>query len=250
MEKPNGDIAADLAARDFELHVICNSHLDREWTEGFQFTRALTVRFIDRLLGIMADTPEYQFLLDSQTVPLEDYLAVRPEREAELRGLVAARRLWVGPGDTAPGRSCIFGESIVGNLLNGHRRARDFGPGMKEGYTPFGFGQVSQLPQIYAGFGIDSIWFYRGVTERQVPGLVFRWIGADGSAAFCTRAQRYNYYFGVMRPVLKHGRLLDRDMTMPRRRLRCAFAIRGGCANTAYWRIPKLRTISIWLRIA
>jgi mannosylglycerate hydrolase len=211
MEKPNGDIAADLVARDFELHVICNSHLDREWTEGFQFTRALTVRFIDRLLGIMADTPEYQFLLDSQTVPLEDYLAVRPEREAELRGLVAARRLWVGPWYTAPDCSCIFGESIVRNLLIGHRVARDFGHVMKEGYTPFGFGQVSQLPQIYAGFGIDSIWFYRGVTERQVPGLVFRWIGADGRAAFCTRAQRYNYYFGVMRPVLKHGRLLDRD---------------------------------------
>ena len=68
----------EILKRRLELHVICNSHLDREWTEDFQFTRMLTVKFLDSLLAIMAQVPEYQFLLDSQTVPLEDYLEIRP----------------------------------------------------------------------------------------------------------------------------------------------------------------------------
>lgn len=200
-----------LRQRNFALHVICNSHLDREWTENFQFTRYLTVRFLDSLLDVMREVPEYQFLLDSQTVPLEDYLALRPQREGELRQHVQAGRLWVGPWYTAPDFSCIFGESIVRNLLIGHALARDFGRVMKVGYTPFGFGQVSQLPQIYAGFGIDMIWFYRGVTDREVPGIVFEWQGADGTRAFCCRANRYNFYFGVMRPVSKGGGVKERD---------------------------------------
>lgn len=205
------DIPADLKNRNLELHVVCNSHLDREWTENFQFTRALTVKFLDNLLDIMSKVPEYQFLLDSQTVPLEDYLEIRPENEETLRQLVTAGRLSVGPWYTAPDFSCIFGESIVRNLIIGHRIARDFGKVMKIGYTPFGFGQVSQLPQIYAGFGIDILWFYRGVSDREVDGICFRWVGPDGTEAFCSRAQRYNYYFGVMRPVIKGGGLFDRD---------------------------------------
>ncbi|MBN1511950.1 MAG: hypothetical protein JXB13_08035 [Phycisphaerae bacterium] len=205
------NIPEHLLRRDFELHVICNSHLDREWTENFQFTRMLTVRFLDNLLNIMRQVPEYQFLLDSQTLPLEDYLTVRPEAEPVLREYVRGKRLWIGPWYTAPDFSCVFGESIVRNLLIGHRIARDFGHVMKVGYTPFGFGQPSQLPQIYAGFGIDMIWFYRGVSEREVPGICFRWTGADGTEAFCSRANRYNFYFGVMRPLLKGGGVRERD---------------------------------------
>ncbi len=195
----------------FELHVICNSHLDREWTENFQFTRLLTVKFLDNLLAIMREVPEYQFLLDAQTVPLEDYLEVRPEHAEALRALVTAQRLWVGPWYSAPDFSCIFGEAIVRNLLLGHAQARAFGHVMKVGYTPFGFGQCSQLPQIYAGFGMDFIWFYRGVTDREVTGNCFHWQGADGTQALCTRAPRYNYYFAVMRQVIKGHGLLDRD---------------------------------------
>jgi len=209
----------EILKRRLELHVICNSHLDREWTEDFQFTRMLTVKFLDSLLAIMAQVPEYQFLLDSQTVPLEDYLEIRPENEAALREYVRAKRLWVGPWYTAADGTCIFGESIVRNLLIGHKVARDFGHVMKVGYTPFGFGQPSQLPQIYAGFGIDTIWFYRGVSEREVPGICFRWQGPDGTEAFCSRANRYNFYFGVMRPLTRGGGVKERDYDYTRTEL-------------------------------
>lgn len=211
MSQPAIEIPAALRKRDLRLHVLCNSHIDREWTEPYQFTRIMTVRFLDSLLALMDAVPEYQFLLDSQTLPLEDYLEVRPENASRLRALVAAQRLWIGPWYSAPDFSCIFGESIIRNLLLGHQVARDFGHVMKVGYTPFGFGQISQLPQIYAGFGIDVIWFYRGVTEDQVPGICFQWIGADGTEAFCSRANRYNFFAGVVRPVTRGGNIVERD---------------------------------------
>jgi len=45
----------------------------------FQHTRSLTVEFLDNLIDIMKKIPEYHFLLDLQTVSLEDYFEIRPD---------------------------------------------------------------------------------------------------------------------------------------------------------------------------
>ncbi|MBN1901953.1 alpha-mannosidase, partial [Candidatus Sumerlaeota bacterium] len=150
--------------KKLKAHFIPNSHLDREWTLDFQKHRHLLVQFLDRLFEIFEKIPEYTFLLDSQTIPLEDYLEIKPEMEETIRKYVQEGRLTIGPWYTAPDCQTITGESVARNLLMGHQLAKNFGPVMKVGYTPFGFTQVSQLPQIYAGFGIDFILFYRGVT--------------------------------------------------------------------------------------
>ncbi len=185
-------------------HFIPNSHLDREWTLEYQQTRRLTVEFLDRLLDIFDQVPEYTFLLDSQTLPLEDYLEIRPENEARIRRAASDGRLQIGPWFSAPDPHTISGESIVRNLLRGHRSARRFGRPMKVGYTPFGFGQVSQLPQIYAGFGIDLLFFYRTITEYEAPQSEFFWEAPDGTRALCSRfgsKPRYNFFMDVWRPV-------------------------------------------------
>lgn len=202
------------AAPERRLHFICNSHLDREWTLDFQRTRRLTVAFLDQLLAMFQRFPEYRFVLDSQTVPLEDYLEIRPERREALRRAVAAGRLEIGPWYTAADCNCISGESIIRNLLMGHRTAREFGRVMKVGYTPFGFGQVSQLPQIYGGFGIDTIFFYRGITDFEAPQAEFLWEAPDGTRALCSRfghLSRYNFFMHVYRPATLRGKgLRDR----------------------------------------
>ncbi len=194
-------------------HVIPNSHIDREWTLDFPKSRSLTVKLLDRLLEIFPKVPEYTFLLDSQTIPLEDYLAIRPQNEEALKKYVRAGRLNIGPWYTAPDCNTLSGESIVRNLLIGHRTAKHFGGVMRVGYSPFGFGQVSQLPQIYAGFGIDFIFFYRGITEYESPKAEFVWEGADGTRALCSRfgaRSRYNFFMEVWRPVVFGGGMFDR----------------------------------------
>jgi mannosylglycerate hydrolase len=183
-------------------HFIPNTHLDREWTMDFQHTRKLTVDFLNKLLEMMEQIPEYTFLLDSQAVPLEDYLEVMPENRGKIRELIQAGRINAGPWYSALDMNCLTGESIVRNMLWGHVVVEDFGPVMKVGYTPFGWGQISQLPQIYRGFGIEVAFFYRGVTIKEAPQAEFVWEGSDGSELLTSRfgtGARYNFYFDVWR---------------------------------------------------
>ncbi|MBN1476457.1 hypothetical protein JXA47_06885 [Candidatus Sumerlaeota bacterium] len=197
-------------------HVISNTHWDREWRYPFQSYRMDLVDMLDRLLDLMERREDYRaFVLDCQTVLLEDYLEIRPESEGRIRSLAQAGRLKLGPWHTLPDMWCCPGEALVRNLLRGHRVASRFGPVMKVGYTPFSNGQISQLPQIYQGFGIDSCLFYRGV-GKHVAKSEFLWEGADGTRIFGFRFgdyARYNHYYLLYRPVLLGRTTRDRDYT-------------------------------------
>lgn len=190
-------------------HFLANTHLDREWTMDFQATRRLTVDFIDNLLEIMRQVPDYHFLLDGQTVPLEDYTEIRPENRAALSALIKEGRIDIGPWYTALDMNCLSGEAITRNILVGHQVGSAFGPVMKVGYTPFGWGQVSQLPQIYRQFDIHFCIFYRGITSEQAPKAEFVWQGVDDSTLLCSRFSeggRGAFYFKVWRPAFYAGR--------------------------------------------
>lgn len=195
-------------------HFIPNNHLDREWTIDFQWTRALTVEFFDGLIDILKKIPEYIFLLDSQTVPLEDYFEIRPGNEPIIKKFIRQGRINIGPWYDAPDMNIINGESITRNLLMGHRVASRYGPVMKIGYTPFGFGQCSQLPQIYRGFDIDICFFYRGITDAEAPNAEFVWESPDGSTILTSkfgRGRRVNFFFGVWRKSSFTRKGVNRD---------------------------------------
>lgn len=193
-----------MSETSFAIHVISNTHWDREWLYNFQETRMLLVEFLDGLLDILDKRLEYRaYVLDSQTVPIEDYLEVRPEQRERIEQHVRDGRLLIGPWYTCPEGFEVNGESLVRNLVYGHRVANAYGGVMKVGHTPFSYGQNSQMPQIYAGFGIDTILFYHGVSHDEVKN---EWIfeGADGTrllASQMSSGARYNFYHGVYRPV-------------------------------------------------
>ena len=191
--------------RPYEMHVIPNTHWDREWTYGYQETRMLLIDFMDGLIKMLESQKDYWYVMDSQTVPLEDYLEVRPENRKKLEKFIANGQLEVGPWYTAPEEHNVNGESIVRNLVIGHRVTREFGgKPMKVGYSPFGYGQASQMPQIYQGFGIDTTLFYRGIGAYDTPKSEFIWEGPDGSRVLGSRLgskARYNFYFSVWRPI-------------------------------------------------
>ena len=61
--------------------VVSHTHWDREWYLPFEAFRARLVRMMDALLDLLDRDPEYKhFVLDGQTIPLDDYLEIRPER--------------------------------------------------------------------------------------------------------------------------------------------------------------------------
>ncbi len=155
-------------AQGYEFHVTSNTHWDREWRHPMQETRTHLVELMDWLLELFEKYPEYKhYHLDSQTIPLEDYLEIRPEKRELLKKYISEGRLLVGPWYTLPEMNTISGEAVVRNLMRGHKIASDFGNVMKVGYTPTSYGQLSQIAQIYKSFGIDGMMFYRGIIRSQ-----------------------------------------------------------------------------------
>jgi mannosylglycerate hydrolase len=188
------------------FHVISNTHWDREWRYPFQQNRQMLVDMIDKVLEILEADPGYKaFHLDNQSVVIKDYLEVRPHKEEQIRKFVEDRRLFIGPWYVLPEQFQVGGENLIRNLLLGHKLSKKYGRVSKTGYSPFSWGQISQLPQIYKEFDIELIMFYRGINSIESPKAEFLWIGADGTEAVSSRFStmpRYNFYFYIYRPVI------------------------------------------------
>lgn len=192
--------------KDKTFHIISNTHWDREWRYPFQRNRQMLVDMIDKVLEILENNPDYKaFHLDSQSIVIKDYLEIKPHKENLIRKLVAEKRLFIGPWYVLPEQFQVGGENLIRNLLIGHKISKKYGRVSKIGYSPFSWGQISQLPQIYKEFGIELIMFYRGVNSLDSPKAEFLWVGADGTEAIASRFStmpRYNFYFYIYRPVI------------------------------------------------
>jgi alpha-mannosidase len=173
------------------LCVISHTHWDREWYMPFEQFRIRLVELMDRLLTIIEENPSYVFHLDAQTIVLEDYLEIRPWRRTLLKELVMSGNLIIGPWYLQNDFYLTSGEATVRNLLAGTKIAAEFGRCGKVGYAPDQFGNISQLPQILSGFGIDNFICGRGYShyEKNSEGITVRdnaptefiWEGPDGS---------------------------------------------------------------------
>jgi len=165
-----------------EAFIVPHTHWDREWYRPFQAFRYRLVDLVEQVLRMIEGDPDFRgFLLDGQSVILEDVLAVRPDLEPRIRQAVEAGRLWIGPWYVLPDEFLVSGEALVRNLQVGIRIARRFGGEMPIGYTPDPFGHVGQLPQILKGFGIEAAVFQRGLDEQ--PTLLW-WEAPDGTRIF------------------------------------------------------------------
>jgi len=164
--------------------IVSHTHWDRAWYVTFQEFRARLVRLVDRLLKILAEQSDYRvFMLDGQMAVLEDYLEVRPHRQNEIETLCKQGRLKIGPWYVLADEFLVSPESLIRNLMLGHRMGETFGGVSKIGYVPDGFGHISQLPQIFRGFGINNTIFWRGLGEEgEYLGTEFLWKAPDGSA--------------------------------------------------------------------
>jgi alpha-mannosidase len=187
-----------------KLHVISQTHWDREWYQEFQGARKRLVYFIDELLDIMEKDPQYKYFhFDGQTILMEDYLDIRPENEERLKKLIQEGRIIIGPWYVMPDEFLVSGESLVRNLFKGHLICKEYGVlPMKNGYIVDIFGHNSQFPQILKGFDIDSATLYRGIGDFQKS--EFMWKGADDSEILALKLdpdRSYsNFYFAIRWP--------------------------------------------------
>ncbi len=160
--------------------VVSHTHWDREWYLPFQRFRLRLLQMIDLLLDTLASRPDFaHFMLDGQTILVEDYLEARPGRHDELLTEVRAGRIGLGPWYTLPDEFIPSGESIIRNLLVGRRQVAEAGGTVPTvGYLPDSFGHPGQLPQILAGVDLTSAVVYRGV---QSVTSEFWWEAPDGT---------------------------------------------------------------------
>lgn len=192
-----------------KLHVMSNSHLDREHRHAFQETRIMLVQMMDELIEIMENDLEYKyFTLDGQSIALHDYLEVKPQMKQRLQKLIKDKRILIGPWYSLVDCFSVLPESIIRNLLVGNKLCGEFDEPMNLGYSIFSFGQMAQLPQVYGGFGINDIVFYKSASKEAMPQSEFIWCAPDGTEAFTTRLgkeARWNFYFDFSLPVILGG---------------------------------------------
>ncbi len=182
------------------LILVPHTHWDREWYRTHEQFRYQLVRLLDGLLDMLEEDPDFRhFTLDGQSILIDDYLEVRPGARDRLAKLVREGRILVGPWYVLPDEWLVSGEALIRNLRLGLRKARELGGAMNLGYVPDQFGHVGQLPQIFAGFGLEAAMLWRGV-GADVEETAFLWEAPDGTSLF-TVYLRHGYGNAVMLPL-------------------------------------------------
>jgi len=162
-----------------KVHIVPHSHWDREWYMPFEKHRYRLVKLVDSIIEKMENDPDYKYYhLDGQMILLEDYLRIKPYMWERLKKLINDGRIQVGPWYVLQDEYLISDEANVRNMLIGLSLGEEMGvETVKIGYLPDSFGNISQMPQIMAKCGIDSVVFGRGVTNM----AEIIWEAPDGS---------------------------------------------------------------------
>ncbi|MEZ4519339.1 MAG: glycoside hydrolase family 38 C-terminal domain-containing protein [Chloroflexota bacterium] len=169
------------------IHLITHNHWDREWIFTARYANRWLPTFFNNLFEQLESQPDYRFVLDGQSLIIEDYLSQLPANEAaarahDIRRFVGSGQLQVGPAYLQPDWSLASGEALVRNLLIGNKMAGRFGQVMKAGWLLDNFGQIAQAPQIFRGFGIEGAFVWRGIPfSPEDLKTEFWWEAPDGS---------------------------------------------------------------------
>ena len=182
------------------IQLLAHTHWDREWYLPAGRFRQRLVALIDELLDGDSRSP---FLLDGQAVVLDDYVAVRPDRERELAAALQDGTLEAGPWYVLADELIPSGEALVRNLLAGRQTLHGFGaepPPVL--YSPDAFGHPAVLPLIAQGFGFPLIILWRGLGGPRSPDSdTMRWLAPDGTSAIVYHLPPDGYEFGSNLPI-------------------------------------------------
>lgn len=147
-----------------KVYIISHSHWDREWYMAYEQHHMRLVELMDDLLELFETDPDFNsFHLDGQTIILDDYLQVRPEKREAIQQAIDAGKLRIGPFYILQDDFLISSESNVRNMLIGMEESRKWGTPVMLGYFPDTFGNMGQTPQMMKQVGLEAAAFGRGV---------------------------------------------------------------------------------------
>ncbi|MCM1003681.1 MAG: hypothetical protein NC408_04995 [Candidatus Gastranaerophilales bacterium] len=159
-----------------QVIAYLHTHWDREWYREFEVFRMRLLRVFDNVLDMLDTNKIPCFYFDGQVSALEDYLEIRPEKEALVRTLIAQKKLFIGPF------YCLVDEFLTDktcfekNLEIGMKKAIDFGCTNFIGYLPDTFGHSENVVDILREFGLDKCIVWRGCGDFPAN---FKWNGMD-----------------------------------------------------------------------
>ncbi len=166
-----------------KIYFVPHTHWDREWYFSQNDAAILSTMSFLKAIETLENNPDYPcYNFDAQTSIIADLLELRPDLKSRIAKLVSEKKLFIGPWYTQTDTFYADGESIIRNLYFGINDAEKLGRSMKIGYLPDTFGHNIQMPQIFNGFGIDNIIFWRGYDPKKTPTPYFNWKGADGTS--------------------------------------------------------------------
>ena len=171
-----------------KVFIVPHTHWDREWYLPFQKFRYSLVQLIDELLKIL-DDQDFIFMLDGQTIVLEDYKEIRPKKFQKLLQRIREGKITVGPWYLLPDEWLVGGESLIRNLETSHDFSAEHElPLMDIAYLPDQFGHTSGMPQLLGNLtnlkttvlwrgiphiltSVPFIWKSHGSSETSIQGV-------------------------------------------------------------------------------
>ena len=159
-----------------QVIAYLHTHWDREWYREFEVFRLRLLRVFDNILDLLDTNRIPCFYFDGQVAALEDYLALRPEKEPLVRTLIRQKKLFIGPFYCLVDEFLTDKTCFIKNLELGMKKAIDFGCTNFIGYLPDTFGHSQNVVEILREFGIDKSIVWRGCGDFPSE---FKWCGMD-----------------------------------------------------------------------
>lgn len=188
-----------------KVHIIAHTHWDREWYLPYEAHNMRLVELFDDLLEIFEKDPEFHsFHLDGQTIGLDDYLEVRPDKRNLLEKYVKNGKLKIGPFYILQDAFLTSSESNVRNALIGFDESKKWGTPVQLGYFPDTFGNPGQIPQLMKKMGLNIAAFGRGVkptgftNKGNVQGLQGAIEDDDKTQEFASINEKYSSPYSEM----------------------------------------------------
>ncbi|MHC5390574.1 alpha-mannosidase [Listeria welshimeri] len=182
-----------------KAHIVNHTHWDREWYFTSADALVLSEQLFTEVIDELKKHPEANFVLDGQLSILDDYVALHPDKLAEIKQLIVDEQLFIGPWFTQTDAFFAHGESILRNAMIGIFDSKKYGDYMKIGYLPDTFGFNAQMPTLLEHAGFDNVIFWRGIhLGEHVASPYFKWQGLGENVSIYAINMPQGYGTGML----------------------------------------------------